>query len=479
MSKGQVGERSAGGLDLAFSVVQELVNIGVQEFVICAGARMQPLLNVIKNDPLLKVWYGFEERSSSFFALGRIRNTKRPVAVVTTSGTAVGELMPACMEAYYTSLPLVLLTADRPKSYRFHNTPQTCNQDKIFGFYTKQAYDIDYPSQIEWDLSGPIHLNVCFDEPLRSFLDTPSFNHPPFKPKEKPCSSYEKLESFFSSSKCPLVVVSTLEKDQGVKEYLLKMAAPVYLEGVSQLREDHAFAHLLVNTPDLKEYDSVLRIGGVPTHRLWRDLEDLDIPVLSITEHPFAGLSRGEFITTPLKPFFQKAPFKFFGHLGKIHHPTLNKEEEVLKRISEWAPENSLVYLGNSLPIREWDKAAIRHFKNLNIQASRGLNGIDGQISTFLGLVREDQHNIGIFGDLTTLYDLQALWYLQSISAKDITIIVINNAGGMIFDKMFGGVEEMLNRHSISFEYWAKMFNIAYETNLNNTEGKQIIEFKI
>ncbi len=478
MSKSQVDKRSLGGLDLAFFVVQELINLGVQEFVICSGARMQPLLNVIKNDPALKVWYSFEERSAAFFALGRIRESKRPCAVVTTSGTAAGELLPACMEAFYTSLPLVLLTADRPKSYRFSNAPQTCNQENLYGVYAKKAYDIDYPQKIEWDLSAPLHLNICFEEPLRHFVDTPAFKPAPFTPRERAVGSYEKLESFLSQVTHPLVVVSTLDKDQGVKEYLLKLAAPVYFEGVSQLREDHSLAHLSVNVPDLKEYDGVLRIGGVPTHRLWRDLEDLSIPVLSITEHPFSGLSRGEFIHANLKPFFQGAPAKFFGKLGKKMEPSLTAEEKVLRSISEWIPDYSLVYLGNSLPIREWDKAATYKPKHLDIQASRGLNGIDGQISTFLGLCREERHNVGIFGDLTTLYDLSALWFLQAMSAKNVTIIVINNSGGMIFDKMFGGVEEMLNRHQLSFENWAKMFKLSYLTELKGVEGRQIIELK-
>ena len=470
MSQSAVGERALGGLELAHENIQKLVDYGVREFVICPGSRNQPLLNVLLNEPKLKKWYGFEERSCAFFALGRIRQTKRPVAIVVTSGTAVGELLPAAMEAYYTSLPLVLLTADRPERCRHLNTPQTCDQDNIFGIYAQEIY--------EWDGRQPVHVNVRFEEPARKFVSTLALNFENEIVPKVPVGSYDKLLEFYNKVKQPLVIVSTLREVRAAKAFLLQLNATLYIEGTSQLREDMDLAPLRTNNPTLHKVDGVLRIGGVPTHRIWRDLDDLDLPVLSITDSPFSGVTNGEFVHTEIEPYLQNAPVhQYEPQFTSIEYP-LNKEESTIRSISEWAPQHSLIYLGNSLPIREWDKAATSEQKHFKIEASRGLNGIDGQISTFLGLCDPKRHNIGIFGDMTTLYDLQALWHLQSLSPPNIQIIVINNSGGMIFEPMYHK-EEMLNRHNLSFKGWAEMFNIDYATSLEDPSGRKVIELKI
>ena len=91
------------------------------------------------------------------------------------------------------------------------------------------------------------------------------------------------------------------------------------------------------------------------------------------------------------------------------------------------------MYLGNSMPIREWDRSATYEDRGYEIQASRGLNGIDGQISTFLGLAQTGRSNWAILGDLTTLYDLAAPWFLSQMETRDITLVVMNNRGGRVF----------------------------------------------
>lgn len=470
MSQSAVGERALGGLELAHDSIQKLIDYGVREFVVCPGSRNQPFLNVLLNEPKLKKWYGFEERSSAFFALGRIRQTRRPVAIVVTSGTAVAELLPAVMEAYYTRLPLVLLTADRPERCRHINTPQTCDQDNIFGIYAQEIY--------EWDGRQPVHVNVRFEEPARKFVSTPPLLFDKEIAPGKLLGSYEKLLAFYDHVKQPLVIVSTLNDPRAVKAFLLQLNATVYIEATSQLREDPDLSKLRTNNPTLHKVDGVLRIGGVPTHRIWRDLDDLNLRVLSITESPFSGVTNGEFIHTEIEPFLNRAPIhKYEPFFTSIDYP-LNKEEAAIREISEWAPPHSLVYLGNSLPIREWDKAATSKQKHFRMEASRGLNGIDGQISTFLGLADLNRHNIGIFGDLTTLYDLQALWFLSQIEHQNIQIVVINNGGGMIFDPMYRK-EEMLNRHDLSFKGWAEMFKIAYSNSLGDPSGRKIVELII
>ena len=137
-------------------------------------------------------------------------------------------------------------------------------------------------------------------------------------------------------------------------------------------------------------------------------------------------------------------------------------EVSLIRALSANISENALVYLGNSLPIREWDMAAIYEPRGHEIAASRGLNGIDGQLSTFFGLSHANRENWGIFGDLTTLYDLAAPWILPELTDLSIRVVVINNKGGRIFKRMFKD-PVFQNIHEYEFEHFAKMWNLPYE----------------
>lgn len=153
---------------LATYVIEEAVKHGVKEFCICPSARNAPFVDILSQSHY-KCYYWFEERSASFFALGRSRKIENPVAICVTSGTAVGQLLPAVMEAYYTGIPLVLLTADRPRRFRDKGAPQSCEQVGIFGKYAPYAVDLASDEKCDlahWNKKAPVHINVCFEEPL-------------------------------------------------------------------------------------------------------------------------------------------------------------------------------------------------------------------------------------------------------------------------------------------------------------------------
>ena len=128
--------------------------LGVADFCVCGGSRNAPLLAVVGEAYSL-----VDERAAAFFALGRAKLTERPVAVITTSGTAAAELLPAAVEAYYSGVPLILITADRPARYRGTGAPQAIEQEGIFGVYAAR-------DAATWTRQGPLHINVEFDEPL-------------------------------------------------------------------------------------------------------------------------------------------------------------------------------------------------------------------------------------------------------------------------------------------------------------------------
>ena len=142
-------ERAAG-------VIAELRAAGVREFCVCAGSRNAPLLAVLGTSDA-KLFSFVDERSAAFFAIGRIKLHGDPVAVVTTSGTAVAEMLPAAIEAYYSGLPLVLVSADRPARFRGTGAPQSIEQPGIFGVYAETELT-------SWSRTRPLHVNVELEE---------------------------------------------------------------------------------------------------------------------------------------------------------------------------------------------------------------------------------------------------------------------------------------------------------------------------
>ena len=503
---------------LTYQVLQAALDIGVKEFVLCPGSRNSSFVQALKSEQSITSYYMFEERSSAFFALGRCQATHRPVAVITTSGTAVGELLPAVMEAYYTGIPLLLISADRPRNFRGKGAPQSAEQVGIFGLYAPFFLDLAAGDSCDftgWNQCAPAHINVCLAEPQ---------SQPPWQGKtlklqesDRPLPVVSKqaavqLNRFLSTVKYPLVVVGSLRQDtrEQVAQFLLKLNAPVVLEGISGLREDDRLKPLCIRRSEKilrsaiqADYaiDGVLRIGGVPTQRLWRDLEYLQgkVQVCSITEVPFSGLSwSGELITTPIDLFLQDydCPNQSFADLAKkwLTEDQLFKarmfelfEEEpaaepsLMYELSCCISDQAHVYLGNSLPIREWDMAASFDQRGFVVKASRGLSGIDGQLSTFLGTCIPYAENWGIFGDLTALYDMSAPWILSQLHHIQAHFVIINNGGGKIFDRMYSDIE-MQNCHQLNFEPLARMWGIPYERwesvpeRIGHPAGVQMIE---
>lgn len=478
---------------VAESVIKELLSHGVQDFCLCAGARNSPFVKIFETNTHLKVFHFFDERAAAFFALGRIASTRRPVAVITTSGTAAAEMLPAAVEGTYSSLPLIMVTADRPKRYRGTGSPQSIEQVGLFSYYIEVCFDLDEENRhislkgLSW--KKPVHVNVCFSEPL---LDSEA-SHIPIPPKSPrakfpesfPINMKVQIQKFVEDHK-PLVILSTLPEKvkEPVLKFLTELRAPIYVEGISNLRGVPELEgvtlksgeKLLPRLFDLNACNALIRIGGVPTLRFWRDLEDKrkDIPVLSMGYNHFAGLSREIMhyldlddlsrievkYTRSLDQEFQKRDQELYGDLEALLEKYPQSEPALIRKLSRQL-EGKSVYLGNSLPIREWDLAADFKSRPQRMVGNRGANGIDGQISTFLGWAKPGSENWCLVGDLTAMYDLSAPWISNQIADLDLKIVVINNSGGMIFKKMFGH-EIFLNRHDVHFEAFAKMWNWSY-----------------
>lgn len=480
-------------IEVASRVITELLSSGVEEFCLCAGARNSPFMQFFDSNRHLKAYHFFDERAAAFFALGRIGATRRPVAVITTSGTAAAEMLPAAVEGTYSSLPLIMVTSDRPKKFRGTGAPQSIEQIGLFSYYIEVCFDLD-EENTHMSLKGlswrkPVHINVCFSEPL---LDDkiPHIPIPPKIPRAKfpeafPMDMKDEIQNFIATHK-PLVILSTLPEKvrPAVLQFLTKLRAPIYAEGISNLR---GVADLMPFTLqsgdkiisklfDLNACDSIIRIGGVPTVRFWRDLEDKrrDLPVLSLGYNHFTGLSRNILHYLDLEDlgridiqFPRQLDHEFWEMDKKINEQRLNlfakyptSEPAMFYELSRKLGGQS-VYLGNSLPVREWDLAADFNNAPKRVVANRGANGIDGQLSTFLGWARPENENWCIIGDLTTLYDMSGPWIAEQLKDIRLRLVVVNNKGGMIFNRMFNK-DIYLNRHNLNFEHFAKFWNWNY-----------------
>ena len=219
----------------------------------------------------------------------------------------------------------------------------------------------------------------------------------------------------------------------------------------------------------------VIRLGDVPSFRVWRDLDlALTQPVLSISRKPWRGLTRGVHVQVGagecLLPAGRHRPegrsdrgessavirrlFEWDGRVSAAtdqllaEHP--QSEPALVRRLSETIPAGSFVYLGNSLPIREWNQFATVEDRGFTFGENRGANGIDGQVASFLGWARPGAENWAVVGDLTALYDLSSLWALRHLDGIRVRVVVINNGGGRIFKGMFRN-ERFQNRHATGF----------------------------
>lgn len=501
-------------LSKATKILEHLLTLGATDFCLCAGARNSPFISLIDEnkeffESIGHLYHFFDERAAGFFALGCAQRTQKPVVVITTSGTAVSELISSAIEAYYTHTPLIFITADRPPAYRGTGAPQSIEQVGIFSHYTLPTLDlvdsIDSLLNLQWNQNIPLHLNVCFTEPL---LDRPlsAIRMKSESPRISRClgeagkvSMLQATPAFFSHCKQPLFIISGLGQDDAnyVTHQLKDFSGFWWIEALSGLRghPDLETSRIKAGYPFLasllqkKIFDGIIRIGSIPTTRLWRDLEDKfkNLPVLSLSENPFTGLSR---------PSEQKSLF-YLKTVCDHYHAVEKKQkhsllEEVCKSdqffsqemiaLMESFPQSQLnlvrqlstyvgsqpLYLGNSLPIREWDIAAKSHLPQA-VSGNRGANGIDGQFSTFLGWKSESTHSWALLGDLTTLYDLNAPWILSQLPSTPWTLAIMNNSGGQIFKPMFGR-DAFLNRHNISFNHWAQMWNLTYHRSDSLTE---------
>ena len=443
----------------------------IEKVFFCTGARNHDLLKYFDPD---KIVFEFDERMASFKALGLCRVSDKPVVVCCTSGTAVAECLPALLEAQYSLSPLILISGDRPKKMHGTGAPQTIDHEALTKTVTR-FHEIGLEEFADLSLKGikgPVHINVLVD-------DT--------KPHDKPLSKnlgLSDFKAFMKDCSAPLFLFS--QEDRSMRPFIekfKKLGIPFYAESLSGGRDLSTYdsEKTLIRLLKDNAFDSVVRIGHTPLSKVWRLLEMNHKKLFSFDSRGMAAMSYG--MVAPLSshelqdhPEFWEAVTQVKFQLPESIESTLEtllqkyprSEMTILRELQNTLPEKSLIYLGNSLVIRFFE---LVQKKNFRLFGSRGVNGIDGQLATAIGLAMGTTEKVTcILGDITTLYDLSSLTSMPS----NLQLVIINNSGGRIFD-MLGLDRRTVMEHKRSFKTICEGFGLSYVLNEFNSEA-QVLE---
>ena len=440
---------------LARVIVRQIIEAGITDVVISPGSRNAPLSLAFyeaAQEKLIKVHVRIDERTAAFFALGIIKSTGRPVPVVCTSGTAVANYHPAVLEASHTNAPLMVLTADRPAMLRKTGANQTTEQARIFGKAVRYFADIDgpvYPMELPLDSlrTGPIHLNLQFDEPLLPDDSSDWLSQINVAPKE--FIARTKPGTLRLVGARGVVVIG---HDRGgltvdeITKFTKVLGWPVITEDPLSFPDAIAHASIFLASQEIRSTlipQSVLVIGRTTLSRSINAFIKSS-PITYVVDQRLATVDSDrqadrKFTELPeLQGVIHSDEWiakwnKVSERAQKLVGSLVGWNEAVIARtIAATIPHDTALFVSSSRPIRDLEGFA-QPRGGVHTYANRGLAGIDGNISTALGVAYGHTATIAVLGDLSFLHDLTGLIHKEAINCR---FIVINNDGGGIFSTL-------------------------------------------
>ena len=440
---------------LARVIVRQILEAGVTDVVISPGSRNAPLslaFYAAQKKGLIKLHVRIDERTAAFFALGIAKASGRPVPIVCTSGTAVANYHPAVLEASHTNAPLLVLTADRPASLRRTGANQTTEQARIFGKAVRYFADVSgtaYPMELPFNplQSGPVHLNIQFEEPLvgddnEQWLENLVISAPKVFSRKSPGTFYTK------STRGVLVIGHDRAgfSLDAVTDFSKQLGWPVIAEDPLSFSDAISHASIFLTSRKIVEDlapDTVVVIGRTTLSRSINSLIASARKVIAIdprmatvdgdrtASQKFLQLPTVE-VNQPDQDYAQ-AWKKYSSRTSKLITDISTWSEALIAReIASGIPTGTSLFISSSRPIRDIEGFAEAR-TGVETFANRGLAGIDGNISTSLGIASQRNETIAVLGDLGFLHDLTALIHKEEINLK---IFVINNDGGGIFSTL-------------------------------------------
>lgn len=428
---------------LAHSLLRQLIEVGVSDFVISPGSRNAPLaiaLGEAASKEIIDLHVKIDERGAAYYALGISKASNNYVAVICTSGTAAANFHPAALEAFHSNNKLILITADRPARLRRTGANQTTDQVNIYPVIKTH----DFAAEIDIKVlltGGVVHLNVQFDEPLVGSEKTDWL-------------AGLKILSLDSENK----IGGKLEVGSGVliighdragysvaevNNFVSKLNWPVICEDPISFPQSIAHTSLFLADPQIASKlapENVIVIGRTTLSRstntfvnLAKKIIVIDPRTVGIDSKREAGVILKALPNEIVSIKSDQIIWREASDTAAIQLENLPWSEQLaITTICELLPDESALFVGSSRPVR--DIEAFAHPRSgISVFANRGLAGIDGNISTAFGITNEFERTTAILGDLTFLHDISAL---TNATVGNLRIFVIDNNGGGIFSTL-------------------------------------------
>lgn len=508
--------------DLAQLVIASCVAQNIGHVVISPGSRNAPLTIGFSNHKAIKTYSIVDERCAAFFALGIAQQLQKPVAIVCTSGSALLNYYPAVAEAFYSNIPLVVISADRPAHLIDIGDGQTIRQENVFENHILSAVSLVEElntNNVVMEMlketlntaaieKGPVHINVPFDEPLyETVSEVLSLENWEEVFEEIPLD-VEELQTYadvWNKSAKKIVLVGSNYPDELLQIQLTHLTKDpsvlVLIENTANVSDakfinsiDKLIFPLEENELEQFQPDILLSLGGMIVSKKikqhlrkfqpklhWHVDEKRAFDIFHcLNRHfeisPQLFFSQFFFLTKPVESGFQeywlnKKRFRLEKHkeyLEQCEFSDLKVFDVVLNSV----PKKSQLQISNSSIIRYTQLFDIDN--SLTVFCNRGTSGIDGSTSTAIGAASiSKERTVFITGDIGFFYDSNALW--NNYIKNDFRIIVVNNGGGGIFrfipgPKQSNSLDYFETPHKLTAEHLCKMYNLEYSKASNEIE---------
>ncbi len=497
----------------------------IDHIVISPGSRNAPLTIGFTEDPFFTNFSIVDERCAAFFALGMAQQLEKPVVLVCTSGSALLNYYPAIAEAFYSDIPLVVMSADRPKNLIDIGDGQTIRQENVFAnhiLYSANCvegdeYRVENEKQINIalnsaiELKGPVHINVPFSEPLYGTTDVaiikpqnvvarvPDFdNYSASLISEEDILKINIFRKRWVESEKKMILVGVLAPDEIKTPFLEALAKDknliVLTETTSNIHVENCFASIdqLIAPLTEAEFEELqpeilLTFGGMviskkvkaflrkhPPKVHWHiDDKSANDTFFVLDEH--LKVHPNTFFKNLFTPNFKRegtyrSQWLSVKEKRQDRHKKYIKEIPfsdfmVFDRVFKSLPMDINLQLSNSATVRYAQLFTID--PSIRVFCNRGTSGIDGSTSTAIGAAHIDSRpTVFITGDLSFFYDSNALW--NNYIPESFRIIVINNGGGGIFRILPGAKDTehfttfFETKHKLSSEQLCKMYGFDY-----------------
>ena len=501
-------------IPLAQSIIQICLAKGIKNIIISPGSRNAPLTIGFVSNPEFNCYSIADERCAAFFALGIAQQTQKPVAVVCTSGSALLNYYPAVAEAFYSHIPLIVISADRPQSKIDIGDGQTIRQENVFKNHSLYNANLTDEASVENDLKinhainkaftkkGPVHINAPFEEPLYQTVSKLAVDSTilALAKSHKKIAIDEIIEftNIWNRSKKKLILVGENKPNQiddEIVDFFAKDESVVVMTETTSNLHHPTFLNNIdtIITPftngDFKGFqpDILITFGGMVVSkrikaflRKYQPKHHWHIDTLRAYD-TFGCLSK-HFEVSPNQFFVQFLPFTIpiksdyhtaFAAIASLrkakHQEYVSKipfsDFKVFEKIIPSLPDESVLHISNSSAIRYAQLFDIN--PSIQVFCNRGTSGIDGSTSTAIGAaVANEKQTVLITGDIGFLYDSNGLW--NQYIPKNFKIILINNGGGGIFRILPGHEETPVfntffeTSHCLTAEQLAKMYGFDY-----------------